>query len=60
MKDQPRCLMVCQAGEGVGLGHLMRSIAAANALQQWCDAHIFFLVQGLAVDQQLMGNFSSQ
>lgn len=60
MKDQPRCLMVCQAGEGVGLGHLMRSIAAANALQQWCNAHIYFLVQGLAVDRQLLGNFSSQ
>ena len=60
MKDQPRCLMVCQAGEGVGLGHLMRSIAAANTLQQWCNAHIYFLVQGLAVDQQLVGNFSSQ
>ena len=60
MKDRPRGLMVCQAGEGVGLGHLMRSIAAANALQQRCNAHIYFLVQGLAVDQQLVGNFSSQ
>lgn len=60
MKDRPRCLLVCQAGEGVGLGHLMRSIVAANALQQWCGAHIFFLVQGLGIDKQLLTNFSSQ
>ena len=60
MKDRPRCLLVCQAGEGVGLGHLMRSIVAANALQQWCGADIFFLVQGLGIDKQLLANFSSQ
>jgi len=57
MKQRPRCLVVCQAGEGVGLGHLMRSIVAARSLQQIIQADIHFFVQCDALDPHILGEF---
>ena len=58
MKQPLRCLVVCQAGEGVGLGHLMRSIVAARYLQKLLNAEIQFLIQGDAVDPSILGGLT--
>jgi spore coat polysaccharide biosynthesis predicted glycosyltransferase SpsG len=57
MKQRPRCLVVCQAGEGVGLGHFMRSLVAARSIQQALQAHIHFLVQCDALDPDVLSEF---
>jgi spore coat polysaccharide biosynthesis predicted glycosyltransferase SpsG len=57
MKQPLRCLVVCQAGEGVGLGHLMRSLVAARSLQKIIQADIHFLVQCDALDPYILGEF---
>lgn len=42
-------LIVCHAGKGMGLGHLVRCIPVARALQKELDANIYFLIQGDSV-----------
>lgn len=44
-------LVVCQAGPGIGLGHLARCLALAGALQDRHFAGVRLLVQGPAVDK---------
>ena len=58
MKQHPRCLLVCQAGEGVGLGHLMRSLVAARSIQKTIPNEIFFLIQSEAVDPSVLCGFT--
>ncbi|MDR7333941.1 hypothetical protein [Roseateles asaccharophilus] len=41
----PRVLLACQAGTGVGLGHLSRTLVAARALQRLPQAEVQLLVQ---------------
>lgn len=44
-------LVVCQAGPGIGLGHLARCLALAGALQDRHFAGVRLLIQGPAVDK---------
>ena len=57
-RDALRCLVICQAGERMGLGHLMRSIVAARSLQKFLNAEIQFLIQGDAVDPSILGGLT--
>ncbi len=41
-----KALVVCHAGEGLGLGHLTRALVAARALQKELGAHVKLLIQG--------------
>lgn len=45
------CLVVCQAGRMIGLGHLTRSLVAARALHQALGATVFLLVHGDVVER---------
>ena len=58
MKQPLRCLVVCQAGEGVGLGHLMRALVAARSIQQTLQADVQFLVQCEVLDPLILGEFA--
>jgi spore coat polysaccharide biosynthesis predicted glycosyltransferase SpsG len=53
-------LIVCQAGNGIGLGHLTRSILVAHSMQQKFGASIKFLVQGESVKQGYLRGFEHQ
>ena len=58
MKRPPRCLVLCQAGEGVGLGHLMRALVAARYIQKTLHADVHFLVQCEALDPLILSEFA--
>ncbi|MDI1231810.1 MAG: hypothetical protein PSU93_11735 [Methylobacter sp.] len=53
-------LIVCHAGVGLGLGHLMRSLVVARALQHELDANVTFLIQGDPVQHADLAGFSHQ
>lgn len=38
-------LIACHAGSGIGLGHLSRSLVAANAFQSYLKANVYLLIQ---------------
>ncbi len=44
-------LLVCQAGEGVGLGHLSRALVVASALRQQLAEPVRLLIQGEPVQR---------
>lgn len=44
-------LIVCHAGAGIGLGHLMRSLVVARALQDKASAGVRLLIQGDSVQR---------
>ena len=41
-----KALVVCHAGEGLGLGHLTRALVVARALQKEIGAQVKLLIQG--------------
>ncbi len=53
----PNVLMVCHAGSGIGLGHLMRSLVAARALRDRLGFHVVMIVQGTNTDSRLCSEF---
>ena len=52
-----KVLVVCHAGAGIGLGHLMRSLVAARALRDCLGFHIVLIVQGTEIDSSLCSEF---
>jgi spore coat polysaccharide biosynthesis predicted glycosyltransferase SpsG len=46
-----RCLIVCQAGQAIGLGHLTRALTAAKALRHEIGGVVDLLVHGAVVDR---------
>ena len=53
----PKVLVVCHAGAGIGLGHLMRSLVAARALRDCLGFHVVLIVQGTDIDSSLCSEF---
>lgn len=53
----PNILVVCQAGAGIGLGHLMRSLVAARALRDGLGSRVVLIVQGSEIDSGLYADF---
>jgi spore coat polysaccharide biosynthesis predicted glycosyltransferase SpsG len=51
-------LMVCHAGEGIGLGHLSRCLVAAQALRQQLGVPVDFLIQGDPLQRQDLAQFA--
>lgn len=51
-------LFVCHAGEGLGLGHLSRSLALAQAVQREAGWECTFLIQGSPVVRDGLDRFS--
>jgi spore coat polysaccharide biosynthesis predicted glycosyltransferase SpsG len=50
--DQPtRVLLVCHAGAALGIGHLTRSLAVAEALKQAGSCEVRLLIQGEPLDR---------
>ncbi len=49
--------MVCQAGAGIGLGHLVRSLVAARALQDGLGSRVVLIVQGTEIETGLCADF---
>ena len=56
----PEILIVCHAGPGIGLGHLMRSLVAARALKAQLGANVQLLVQGKLDDSALLSEFPAR
>ena len=50
---QHSVLFVVHAGEGVGLGHLNRSLVAARSLVLRLGAHVDFVAVGQKIDDRL-------
>lgn len=50
-------LIVCHAGEGLGLGHLTRSLVVASALKQDLGATVRLIVQGDPVQRDDLAQF---
>ena len=50
-------LIVCHAGERLGLGHLTRSMVVASALQEDLGATVRFLIQGDPVQRDDLAQF---
>ncbi len=50
-------LIVCHAGNGVGLGHLTRAIVIANAMQHELFANIYFIIQGESAENAYSADF---
>jgi len=42
----PNFLVACHVGDGVGLGHLSRSLVAAEALRGYLGSAVYLLIQG--------------
>jgi len=55
---QPSILFVVHAGEGVGLGHLTRSLVAARSLVLRLGAQVDFVAVGQKIDHSLAREFS--
>ncbi len=53
----PKVLVVCHAGTGIGLGHLIRSLVAARALRDCLGFHVVLIVQGTGIDRSLCSEF---
>lgn len=53
----PSVLFVVHAGEGVGLGHLTRSLVAAQSLVLRLGAHVNFVAVGQNIDVKLAREF---
>lgn len=51
-------LVVCHAGEGIGLGHLSRSLVVAKALRGQFDADVHLIVQGEPIARSDLEIFS--
>lgn len=51
-------LVICHAGAGLGLGHLVRSLVVARALNQTLGAHVRLLIQGDAVQRDDLNQFA--
>lgn len=51
-------LLVCHVGEGVGLGHLSRSLVAATALRDILGVDVHLLIQGEPVDRLELTRFT--
>lgn len=54
---QHSILFVVHAGEGIGLGHLTRSLVAARSLVLRLGAHIDFVAVGQTIDDRLIQDF---
>ena len=50
-------LIVCHAGERLGLGHLTRSMVVASALREDLGATVRFLIQGDPVQRDDLAQF---
>ena len=50
-------LIVCHAGEKLGLGHLSRSLAIAHALHQELNANVHLLIQGSPIQHGDLNDF---
>lgn len=51
-------LLVCQAGEGIGLGHLSRSLVVASTLRDRLGTDVHLLIQGEPVDRLELMRFT--
>lgn len=49
--------MACQVGEGIGLGHLTRSLVAARALRDNLNSRVSLIVQGAEINTGLCADF---
>ena len=54
---KPNILLVCQAGAGIGLGHLMRSLVSARALRDILGSNVILIVQGAEIESSLCAEF---
>lgn len=52
-----RVLVVCQAGEGVGLGHLSRCLVVSKMLRTRFEAHVRMLIQSKPFDRADLHSF---
>jgi spore coat polysaccharide biosynthesis predicted glycosyltransferase SpsG len=52
-----KVLIVCQAGEGVGLGHFSRCLVIAKSLQTRFDAELHWLIQGTPFERDDLKKF---
>jgi len=55
-----KVLIVCQAGFGIGLGHLSRSLVIANTLSARFKADVHFLIQGSSINRDDLKMYSHQ
>ena len=53
-------LVVCHAGTGVGLGHLMRSLVAARSMRESLEVNVKILVQGDITDRHYLCGFDHE
>jgi spore coat polysaccharide biosynthesis predicted glycosyltransferase SpsG len=60
MSDHKPALLVCQAGEGIGLGHLTRCMVVAHALRDKLGADVHLLIQGSHIERADLLNFQHQ
>lgn len=54
---RPTVLFICHAGNGVGLGHLMRSLVASKALVENLDLSVEFIAVGDEIDSCFADHF---